>query len=126
MPVSTFSSPETTLTITSAIPIYYESQHVAQIAQRVLTYHYFMPLTRVRFWEIDPNHYRYKVWFVDGREWKQDLYFTGPNDTDLTIDFNLGPNMFKSTEVLYNLEIRSELYNCRRVHGTTDWDMRIL
>jgi hypothetical protein len=123
MPVTVFSSENTTLTTDSAEQMYYDDDHIADITRKVKIYNSIVPIDRLRFWQIAPNQYRYKVWFTDGREWKQEIYFDDVNDRDPFIEFNIGPHLFRSTEVLYNTEIRSSLYECRTKHGLTSWDM---
>ena len=121
----TYTSPETSLTVTSDTQMYYDDIHVSLVVQRTLSYNQHTPLTRLRFWYIAPNQYRYKVWLRDGREYKQELYFDDVDDFDPMIEFNLGNQRFRATEILYNQEIKPELFHMVRGHGMTDWDLTI-
>jgi hypothetical protein len=120
-----FTSADSTLDITSTDVMGYDDRHVQFISSHLLTFHNRTPLTRVHFWEILPNEFRYKVDLVDGRVWKQELYFTGSNDIDPLIQ-HTSNDSFKYSEIIEHNDHRQNLINCRADHGMTDWDWKPL
>jgi hypothetical protein len=121
MPTYTFSSDESTLNITSVIVMGYDDEHVQSITRKIASFHAQIPISRYHFWEIAPNEYRLKVDLMDGRVWRQEVFFAGPTDTDPFVQHTTN-DKWKFFEIIRHNDIRQELVNCRAAHGTTNWD----
>ena len=65
-----------------------------------------IPLASVIFKKMPAGHFRYELNFKDGRQWKQKLTFTDPNDPIMTFD---STSIFKRSEFVLQRALRDYL-----------------
>jgi hypothetical protein len=121
----TYSSDNSTLTVDSPIVMGYDDPVLNAGIARCRDYNGQNPVNKIRFWEVSPGEYRFKVDLKDGRTWKQEVYFSSPNDADPDIENNTN-GKWKFTEIFIHNNLRSILIRARVEHGITDWNWQPL
>jgi len=95
--------------------------HLQRLIDLAAVIHQAMPLDRFRFQQDDatPEVYSYRIWLIDGRQWKQEITFESPLDEDPSMIFDVAPG-WKLSEFSAHRDWRALMVDLRNGLGATD------
>jgi hypothetical protein len=129
MPVTTFSSLESILEVTTvSYVVGYDNVLTNGIIALCRSYHDRTPVNRIRFWLAGSGDYKLKINLVDGRIWLQDIRFISLTDVNPTIhhDTAMDPYRWTYEEIAQHNQLRQQLIVARSRENVTDWDWKPL
>lgn len=110
------------LSITSVIALPCNAPDATNLIANIETLHSYVSLARVLITTLTPPLvYRYRIDALDGRIWRQDIFFTSDDDGDPRMTFTVADG-WKLSEFAAQRELRSHIVRILRKYQVSTID----